>query len=75
MDFFQSQEDARRRTKLLLLLFFLSVTVIIALIYIIAGFATGWDHGLLDWKLLGFVAAGTAGVVGLGSGFGDLHGH
>ncbi|MES2708110.1 MAG: M48 family metallopeptidase [Verrucomicrobiota bacterium] len=72
MDFFQSQEDARRRTRRLLVLFFLSVAAIIAILYIVAGFATRWDGGLLDWKLLGLVAAGTGGVIGLGSGFKTL---
>lgn len=69
MDFFQSQEDARRRTRWLLLLFFLSVLAIIAILYIVAGFVTHWDHGFLDWKLLGLVALSTGTVVGLGSGF------
>lgn len=72
MDFFQNQEDARRRTRWLLVLFFLSLISIIAILYLVTGFATGWERGLLDWKMLGLVAAGTAGVVGLGSGFKTL---
>lgn len=72
MDFFQSQEDARRRTRRLLVLFVLSVVAIIVLLYIAAGFATQWEGGLLDWKLLGFIAAISAGTIGLGSGYKTL---
>ncbi|MDB6135873.1 MAG: Zn-dependent protease with chaperone function [Verrucomicrobiales bacterium] len=72
MDFFQNQEDARRRTRRLLVLFFLSVAAITVIIYIAAGFATGWRGGLLDWGLLGMVAAGTGLVIGAGSGFKTL---
>ncbi len=69
MDFFQNQDDARRRTRLLLMLFAASVVTIIVLLYLAAGFATGWKGGLLDWKLLGMIAAVSAGTIGLGSGF------
>ena len=69
MDFFQNQEDARRRTRLLVVLFVLSVVAIIILLYIAAGFATEWKGGLLDWKLLGMIAAVSSGTIGLGSGF------
>ncbi len=69
MDFFQNQEDARRRTRLLVVLFILSVAAIIVLLYIAAGFLTEWQGGLLDWKLLGLIAAVSAGTIGLGSGF------
>lgn len=69
MDFFQSQEDARRRTRWLMWLFALSVAAIIALLYIIAGLISGWEGGLIDWPLLGIVAASAGGVIGLGSGF------
>ena len=69
MDFFQNQDDARRRTRLLLVLFAASVVTIIVLLYLAAGFATGWKGGLLDWKLLGMIAAVSAGTIGLGSGF------
>lgn len=69
MDFFQKQDDARRRTRLLVMYFIASVIAIIALMYLAAGFFTGWEKGYLDWKLLGMVAAVTAGTIGLGSGF------
>lgn len=69
MDFFQSQDDARRRTRRLVVLFVLSVAAIIVLLYIAAGFATQWEGGLLNWKLLGGIAAVSAGTIGLGSGF------
>ncbi len=69
MDFFQNQDDARRRTRLLLMLFAASVFTIIVLLYLAAGFATGWKEGPLDWKLLGMIAAVSAGTIGLGSGF------
>jgi Zn-dependent protease with chaperone function len=69
MDFFQNQEDARRRTRRLVGLFVLSVAAIIVLLYMAAGFALQWEGGLLDWKLLGTVAAVTAGTIGLGSGY------
>ena len=72
MDFFQNQEDARRRTRLLVVLFVLSVLAIIILLYIAAGFATQWEGGLLDWKLLGLIAAVSAGTIGLGSGYKTL---
>lgn len=69
MDFFQNQDDARRRTRLLVILFVLSVAAIIVLLYVAAGFATDWRGGLLDWGLLGMIAAVSAGTIGLGSGF------
>lgn len=69
MDFFQSQDDARRRTRRLVVLFVLSVAAIILLLYIAAGFATQWKGGLLNWSLLGTIAAVSAGTIGLGSGF------
>ena len=72
MDFFQNQEDARRRTRHLIVLFAASVAAIIVLLYFAAGFATGWEGGILDWKLLGFIAAVTAGTIGLGSGYKTL---
>ncbi len=72
MDFFQNQDDARRRTRRLLVLFAASVAAIIVLLYLAAGFATGWKQGLLDWKLLGTVAALSAGTIGLGSGYKTL---
>jgi len=72
MDFFQNQDDARRRTRRLLVLFAASVAAIIVLLYLAAGFATGWKRGLLDWKLLGTVAALSAGTIGLGSGYKTL---
>ena len=72
MDFFQNQEDARRRTRRLVVLFVLSVVAIIILLYIAAGFATQWEGGLLDWKLLGLIAAVSAGTIGLGSGYKTL---
>ena len=72
MDFFQNQEDARRRTRHLIVLFAASVAAIIILLYFAAGFATGWEGGILDWKLLGFIAAVTAGTIGLGSGYKTL---
>jgi Zn-dependent protease with chaperone function/uncharacterized tellurite resistance protein B-like protein len=69
MDFFQKQDDARRRTRLLVSLFMASVVAIIALMYTAVGIGTGWKGGVLDWKLLGMVAAVTAGTIGLGSGY------
>jgi Zn-dependent protease with chaperone function len=69
MDFFQSQEDARRRTRRLLWLFALSVTAIIVLLYVVARIISGSKGGLIDWPLLGIVAASAGGVIGLGSGF------
>lgn len=69
MDFFQNQDDARRRTRLLVILFVLSVAAIIVLLYVAVGFATDWRGGLLDWGLLGMIAAVSAGTIGLGSGF------
>lgn len=69
MDFFQRQEDARRRTRLLVVLFVGSVAAIILLLYGAAGVATDWKGGLLDWRLLGTVAAVSGGIIGLGSGF------
>ncbi len=72
MDFFQSQEDARRRTRLLVVLFAASVGAIILLLYGVAGFATQWKGGLVDWRLLGLVAAVSGGIIGLGSGYKTL---
>ncbi len=69
MDFFQRQEDARRRTRRLVVLFLASVAAIILLLYGAAGVATDWKGGLLDWQLLGTVAAVSGGIIGLGSGF------
>ncbi len=69
MDFFQSQDDARRRTRLLLVLFAVSVAVLVLLLYVLLGFVQGWEHGFLDTGLLAMSAGFTGVVVSLGSGF------
>ncbi len=87
MDFFESQDVARRKTGRLVILFILAVIAIIAAVHVLVGLLWGyvgrdpethglqWSH-LLDWQLLGIVAGSTILVVGGGSLFkiAQLHG-
>ena len=73
MDFFESQELARKKTKWLILLFAIAVILIIVTIqFLIAGvfaFTSGgqdvWQA--MDWRMLAAVAAGVILIVSSGS--------
>lgn len=67
MDFFASQDRARRRTKWLLVYFALAVVGIIATLHVLAAFAFG--ESLTDWRMLGMISCGVIVVVALGSIF------
>ena len=76
MDFFESQDLARRNTKRLVLLFVLAVIAIIIAIFVLAVIAValstkaGGDEILgiaTDWRLIGGVIASVLAVVGTGS--------
>lgn len=71
MNFFEAQEQARKRTFLLVLLFAAAVVGIIAAVYVVAHFALLGPEAAftIDPILLGYVAAGTGLLVGLGSAF------
>lgn len=69
MDFFRSQDDARRRTRLLAGLFVLSVVTIILLLYTLFGFLTHWKGGIWNPQILGGTAVATLAVVFAGSGY------
>src|SRR5690606_39967150 len=72
MDFFSSQDDARRRTRRLIALFVLSVTTIVILMYGLTLFFTKSGTGLWDARVFGLSTAGTLGVILLGSGYKTL---
>lgn len=67
MDFFASQDRARRRTKWLLVYFALAVVGIIATLHVLAALAFG--ESLADWRMLGMISCGVIVVVALGSIF------
>ncbi|MDY7109295.1 MAG: M48 family metallopeptidase [Planctomycetota bacterium] len=79
MDFFESQDAARRNTGRLVILFVLAVIAIMIAIYLLVALLFGVGGGyaeiegsrraalLLDWRLMAAVGAITLAVVGLGS--------
>jgi Zn-dependent protease with chaperone function len=77
MDFFDSQEQARRNTRWLILYFSLAVALIILTLYVIAWVALGWGRGrngtavgdLWVPELFAAVATITLLIVGAGSLF------
>jgi Zn-dependent protease with chaperone function len=76
MDFFASQEQAQRKTTLLVCYFVLAICCIVAMNYVLLGFALGMlgehsDSQFPYWNAELFLAvtAGTLCVIGLGSLF------
>jgi Zn-dependent protease with chaperone function len=76
MDFFESQDRARRRTGLLIGYFAAAVVLIVATLYLVIVFALGLtgyagDGHRLWWQpgILGMVAGLTLSIVGLGSAY------
>ena len=75
MDFFRSQEIARRNTLRLVVLFVLALMSLVAITNLLIMFAVGvfaeaLDVPLLqriDWQLFAWVSLGIFGVVGFGS--------
>lgn len=77
MDFFESQELARRKTKWLVFLFALAVIAITISIFAVVVFAVSLANGAegpdqiidtaLDWRLILAVMGGVLAIVGIGS--------
>ena len=77
MDFFESQELARKNTKRLIILFGLAVVAIVFAIFAVAVFAIALANGnpqgnqlmsiASDWRLIAGVVSGVLLVIGIGS--------
>ena len=68
-DFFQHQDNARGRTRLLVALFLLTVVLMIALVYVLAGSFTRWEGGWWNPSLLLRSGGIAGGIILAGSGF------
>ena len=73
MDFFESQELARKKTKWLILLFVIAVVLIIVTIQLLITGVFAFTSGgrgvwqAMDWRILAVVAAGVILIVSSGS--------
>ena len=77
MNFFASQDDARKKTKLLVFFFVMAVIVLITLTNILFMVATGYINtetivisdviNNFDWKIFFIIGAGVLLLVGISS--------